>query len=133
MDINGIPGARDMARQSYEETRREVARDSRDRVRGAREELYRLSQVRAERLQAARRSIEEARVEETRETATQRSSDRVEISERGRAIAREGHEADSTEEARAERVAALRGEHRRGSVATPERIERAASRILGGE
>lgn len=131
MDINHIPSARDLARLTYEETRREVAQDNRDRVRGAREELARLSEVRAQRMRAVREAFDDAHVEAARRVQSSRG-DQVEISDRGRILAGDHGEEPAAVD-RAARLAELADRFERGQVNTPEAIERAATRLLGGE
>lgn len=132
MDLNRIPGARDQARLRYEESRREVAEAASDRVRDARAALARLSEVRAQRLEAARDARERARSEAAR-AAARSQGDELEISDRGRILAGEHRPAASSEEARAERVAELKERFQAGGVTTPEAIERAATRLLGAD
>ncbi len=129
MDLHRLPSSGDLARRRFAETRRDVAQASSERVRNAREELTRLSELRARRLESARDAQENARLEAARQAAASRT-DAVEISPRGRALAREQSE---PKDVRSEHVAELKSRYEHGQVNTPEAIERAATRLLGAE
>jgi anti-sigma28 factor (negative regulator of flagellin synthesis) len=134
MDVSRTPNSRDMARLLYEQTRQEVVEESQERVRGAREALHRLSQVRAQRLRRGRETALESATQAARDAAT-RHTDSIEISGRARVLAGEHTEraargSAGDDEARAERVAELKQRYQRGELHTPEAAERAAEGLL---
>ena len=66
------------------------------------------------------------------EPTVARESDRIELSAEARKLAADGDGA-TDETRRRERVAELRARYAEGRLNTPERIERAAERMLGAE
>ena len=131
MATSPIPNNRNLARLRYEQTRQDVQSSDQDRVRGAREALARLSEVRAQRLRRTRTATGEAVTEAVRRTAAENASaDSVEISDRGRQIAAGINEAPREDEARAERIAQLKASYQAGELNSPERVERAAENLL---
>jgi hypothetical protein len=65
--------------------------------------------------------------------APERGADRIELSEQARTLAARDTEARTVEAERRERIEELRAAHRDGKLNTPERVERAAERLLGAE
>lgn len=128
---DGDPGLQ--ARQRFEAMRDSIARRDRARVRQAREVLESLSERRQEIRRAAREEAAQ-HAERTRErTEAERAEhtrDRVEISPAAREAAHPHHAHDAGRE---ERVRRLADEHRAGGVNTPERVDRAAGRLLGAQ
>jgi len=131
MDLNRLNQNHNEARHRYEEMRRETQAHNADRVRGARQELARLSEMRADRIRRGRARAHEAHMAETKHG----SSDQIEISDRARIMASQheklnaSHEQEST---RANHVADLKARHQRGALNTPVAIDRAAQSLLRG-
>ncbi|MEW6073169.1 MAG: hypothetical protein AB1726_11345 [Planctomycetota bacterium] len=118
MEVRGRqPGGADEAQQRYREAQLELARANREHVRRAREVLQSLSTRRLER----RRLESRAAAEEIREP-----QDQIELSTAARAAA------SRPDEGRDARVRELAGAHAEGRLNTPDRVERAAQRLLGG-
>lgn len=67
------------------------------------------------------------------EPAEKRPGDRIELSAQARELAAREAEAESTEDRRRARVEELRAQYRDGQLDTPERVERAAGRLLGAD
>ena len=65
--------------------------------------------------------------------APEREADRIELSEEARTLAARDTEVRNVEEARRAHVENLRAAYRDGQLNTPERVERAAERLLGAE
>lgn len=139
MEVRGqISDTGKPARQRFDELRAAIARRDALRVRQARENLGELSEQRLEVQRAAREAARNAlTVERTHESADEpraERKDRIEISDQARDAAELAARAsDTSDSERARRVAQLRDEHAAGRLATPERIERAATRLLGGD
>ncbi|MFT5284437.1 MAG: anti-sigma28 factor (negative regulator of flagellin synthesis) [Planctomycetota bacterium] len=131
MELNRIPNSRNDPRLSYEETRRETQSGDSDRVRGARQALVRLSELRAAQLRRGRGNSNEAHIEKTRDA--HKGADQIEISNRARIMASE-HEhlaSSDTDSARESKVAELKARMEQGGINTPEALERAAAGLLG--
>ncbi|MBL8861950.1 MAG: flagellar biosynthesis anti-sigma factor FlgM [Planctomycetes bacterium] len=115
-----------------ERSRADRGADAIDLTRSNRERIAESTHVFEERqLEALRRPASErpGSPEEARRQA-ESAEDRVELSTAARALA---EESDSEEVIRRrERIDALRAELEAGVIDTPERLERAASRLLGG-
>lgn len=132
------------AKRRFEELRAAIARRDAARVRSARQTLSDLSERRqdihraaqeqaAARADSTQRVRDAGRTDEARPTRTaDRGHDTIEISDEAREAAdlaaRAGDDTDRTQ-----RVEELRQAHQAGQLNTPERVERAASRLLGGE
>ncbi len=132
MEVQGRQaGEPTRSRAVFEAEQRALIEASRSRVRDARDHLEALARERLTNLRAAReqalaeeRAVREARVRGRADAAERR--DRIELSAEARALS----EADASGDER--RVAELAEEHRSGALNTPERIERAAQRLLEG-
>lgn len=118
MDIQGSPSGPERAKKAYDQA---LIDANRALVRAARENL---SSVEAER-QAELREARERSVRSTEARGRERR-DEIELS----AAARAASEPSTAE--REARVRALAEEHRMARLHTPERIERAAQRLLEG-
>jgi len=146
MEVRGQqPGGADDARARFRRMQAEVAQENRARVQRARELLQGLSarrhedrkeERRVDQAELARESAEavaqaardqRAHVERSAADTTERV-DRIEISSEGLAA----HRTDPSDEARAARVEELKTAFDAGRLDTPERVERAATRMLGG-
>jgi len=111
--------------QVYEEEQRALIDANRARVRAAREDLGVIAQERLARLRAARQQG----LQTSRETQASERRDAIELS----AAARAAHESQNSGPAQREaRVRELAEAHRMERLHTPERIERAAERLLEG-
>ena len=136
MEASGpISDAGKPARQRFAELRAALALRNAQRVRQAREDLIELSERRHEiqraATEAARRAESSERVRTTRNT---RAEDKLEISDEAREAAELATNAThSNDTERAQRVAQLRAEHESGRLDTPERVQRAAARLLGSQ
>lgn len=146
MEVSGRqPGDQLKALRQLEESRIEVTRVNRERLRVARQILNDLSRARLADRQAARRAAEEtaersARVEDAadveREQEVARSEaarDHVELSSAAEAAAAASDAtaaAGVEDPARARRVAELKELHASGRLNTAERVERSAEGIL---
>ena len=130
MDVSRTPNSRNSARQRYEQARQDAAADSQERVRGAREALHRLSEMRAERLRRGREAASDALSQAARKAPE--SADSVQISDRARILANEETRIDQ-DDARAERVAELKARFEKGELNSRESAERAAANLLRGE
>lgn len=132
----------------YREYSAELLRSNREKLRELRDSLMQLSEERADRGKDLRDEAMEARIQAVRQRtadqgplpvpgSSEPAGDRIEISEQGRALAKEGaaesRPAPEDEAARAERLAEIRDRLERGSLNTPETRERAAARMLGAE
>lgn len=124
----------------------ELLRQVRARTASAREDLERYREQLAQRQRVQRdrielraeRADERAASERTSESEERASRDRIELSERARVLASGGARrvanANAAEhEAMDARIAALRQSLEDGSLHSPERLERAARRLLGDE
>lgn len=128
------------AKQRFDELRLAIARRDASRVRQARETLHELSQRRQEILRSSReeavRRVELAQqsrgdLEASRTRSSERGRDTLEISDEARVAAEAAQAGSETD--RSERVVDLRRAYQAGELNTPERIERAATRLLGAE
>ena len=119
MDIQGTHSGPERARQSYEERQRALIDANRALVRAARENMARQRLADAER---AREQRTAGAAEARRETAR----DEIRLTEAARAASQ-----PSIAEREA-RVRELTEAHRMERLHTPERIERAAQRLLEG-
>lgn len=143
MEVRGQqPGGADDALTRFRKVQAELAEQNRARVQRAREVLEGLSarrheeakeRARAEQTESAEEGVEalERATKEGRarvERATESGADRIEISSEALAA----HRTDGQDDERAARVEALRAAFEAGSLATPERVEQAAVRLLGG-
>lgn len=114
----------------------EQLRANQRRLLQARTELHRYREAMVEKRRAEQAEIRAAhahhaqrRKAEARRDEASRGADRVELSDAGRALA----EASEVEvEAPGPRLAALERAHADGTLFDPERLERAARRLLGG-
>lgn len=134
MEVTGQNGAGQPARQRFEDLRAAITRRNALRVREAREDLSELSEHRHQVQRATRDAVTDQQVDRSRrtseETKARSKQDRVEISQQAREaaeLASRAHESDGERDAR---VAKLRDEQAAGRINTPERIQRAASRLL---
>lgn len=151
MEVRGQqPGGADEARARFRRTQAEVAAKNSERVAEARERLEALSAERhrqaTERREAAeaeaaerateivRQGTEEARAdvgraaEGGRSGAAKESVDRIELSSGAQGVV----DLERAEAQREARVEALRKAYEAGDLSTPERVERAATRLLSG-
>jgi len=119
MDIQGTHSGPDRARQSYEEQQRALIDSNRALVRSARENMAR------QRLADAERTREQ-RAAGAAETRREAARDEVRLTQPAQAA-----DQPSTAEREA-RVRELTEAHRMEQLHTPERIERAAQRLLEG-
>jgi len=133
MDLNRLNNSHNKTHERYEEIRRESHSSNSDRVRGARQALARLSQVRAQRIRQGRVQATETRQVEEQQPPSRHGADQIEISDRARIMASHheqvaaGHDEDS---ARANRVSELKVRHAAGKLNTPEAVDRAAQNLL---
>jgi hypothetical protein len=118
MDIQGTHSGPDRARQSYEERQRALIDANRALVRAARQSLARHRLADAEHVRSRRDAAAEATSEPSR--------DEIRLTQ-----AAEAASEPSTAEREA-RVRELAEAHRLSQLHTPERIERAAQRLLEG-
>jgi hypothetical protein len=118
MDIQGASSGPERAKKAYDQA---LIDANRALVRAAREDL---SSVAAQR----QADLREAREQAARDTTTRgrERRDEIELS----AAARAASEPSTAE--REARIRALADEHRMASLHTPERLERAAQRLLEG-
>jgi len=133
MDLNRLNNSQNEAHARYEEMRRETHSSNADRVRGARQALARLSDVRAERIRRGRAQATETQQAEVNQPPSRHNADQIEISDRARIMARQHEQAaasQSDDSARAERVSELKQRHAAGKINTPEAIDRAAQNLL---
>ena len=146
MEVRGQqPGGADEARARFRRVQSEISRENRARVQRARELLEGLSARRHEEAKAeaqleqaaqAERGeaalAESTRAERSRvERAASQSAeavDRIEISSEALAA----HRTDGHDDERAARVEALREAYTSGTLNDADRVERAATRMLGG-
>ena len=123
MEVQGRQPGGDM-RECFDQT-------VRNRIREAHRACLNHSAHRREQRRSERETAASERTDELIQTVTEarkrRQADVLELSREGTAAA----ESDRNE-ARAELVVELRRYHEAGVLNTPERIERAAQRILGG-
>ncbi len=122
MDIQSNQPGPDRAKRAYEQQQRALIDANRARVRAARDDLSAAAQQRLANTQAAR----EQRSTQGADPRTTSRADELEIS----AAARAASEPSSAE--REARVRELAADHRLERLHTPERIERAAQRLLEG-
>ncbi len=124
MEIQGRQaGEPTRSREMFEEKQRALIDANRARVRAAREDLAAVARERLARLRDARERVQTSDGSESR---PRERADAVELS----AAALETHEPSSAE--REARVRELAEAHRLEHLHTPERIERAAQRLLEG-
>ena len=119
MDIQGSQPGPERARQSYEERQRALIDANRALVRAARENLARQRLVEAEQAREQRSASAAA---SRREAAR----DEIRLTPAARAASEPSHAE------REARVRALTEAHRMERLHTPERLERAAQRLLEG-
>lgn len=132
MEVHGRqPG--ELPRDQYIERQAELQRANQERVRKAREIIVDLARQRQERLRTARElqlsqhadDADQARQSRSSEARADRGRDAIELSD----AARDPSQADAE---RAQRLKALREASLSGTLNTPERIDQAAQRLLGG-
>jgi hypothetical protein len=113
MEVRGQqPSGPQSPRQRFEEVQAELARANRERVRRAREALY---------------SMTERRLEEAREARRESHRlDSIDLSAAARVVL------ESVRGDHDERVTELKRLHDAGQLNTPDRVQGAAVRILGG-
>ena len=112
--------------RSFQENQRALIDSNRARVRTAREDLDAIAQERLVRLRASR---ERALAAATQESRSSERRDALELSDAALAAHDSGDSAPAQREAR---VRELADAHRMERLHTPERIERAAERLLEG-
>ena len=116
MEVHGRqPTEPESSRQRYVERQESLFRANRERVREARELLADMSTER------------QGRVRDTRDGGRDQA-----IRPRDRDVIEVSLRRAEADEARAERVAALKADHEAGRLNTPERVEQAAQRLLEG-
>lgn len=116
----------------FEEAQADFARASRERVRRSRDEMAQGTEDRAEALRESRQQAQAHRVEEPAvddrgvdRSRERQTLDRLELSSAARAAA---EKANNPREAL---VQELRSQYETGELSSPERVERAAQRLLG--
>lgn len=122
MDIHSNQPGPERAKRAYEQQQRALIDANRARVRAARDDLSAAAQQRLANTEAAR----EQRSSHTDDVRRTSQRDELEIS----AAARAASEPSSAE--REARIRELAEDHRLERLHTPERIERAAQRLLEG-
>src|SRR5262245_29605253 len=122
MEIQGNQSGPERAKRAYEQQQRALIDSNRALVRAAREDLSAAARERLAKLQEAR----DQRAADTVETRKNARQDELELS----AAARAASEPSTAE--REARVRELAEAHRLDRLHTPERIERAAQRLLEG-
>ncbi len=122
MDIQGNQPGSERTKRAYEQQQRALIDANRALVRSARENLSTASKQRLENLQQAR----DSRVGDVAASSKGSRGDELELS----AAARAASEPSTAE--REARVRELSEAHRMERLHTPERIERAAQRLLEG-
>ncbi|MFT5290824.1 MAG: hypothetical protein ACI8QS_002245 [Planctomycetota bacterium] len=146
MEVRGQqPGGADEARARFHEVQAEAAKKSHERIEEAREALRDLSlqrhkasqeRLRAEKTKQAKRTVaaeESAEIGGRQKAgsiaeASSSRGDKIEISSEALAA----QQGTGRDEERAARVAELQAAYRDGTLSTPERVEQAATRMLGG-
>lgn len=111
----------DPHKRRADDARVDLERDTKRRVRTSREDLVRMSELRADEARQ-RRALEVSR--------PPGRSDEVQISDRARILAAQVKERAAEGGTSTERLAELKAAHDAGRLNTPEAFERAAGKIL---
>ena len=131
MEVQGRQAGEPLrSRQVFEQEQRALIEANRSLVRAARDDLSALAHERLSRLRAAR---EQAVAEEqARRAEASDRRDTLELSAEARALSESESDGEPRETEREQRVTELRAARDAGRLHTPERIELAAQRLLGG-